>query len=251
MRVWSLIGGTWKQGEDRAADAWWFDITGPHDGLSQLAQRFNLHPLAVEDCYSPNPHVPKIDDFGAYIFVIVQALVPGGNEHSFEEIDAFIGPNFVITYADRAVQEIADVHASLKKGVTPRLGVDGLFHAVFDRAVDALLPAVNALSDELDGVQERVVQEPAPVSNTAILEMRAQAGQLRRVLTPQMDVAIRLSRGDFAVIHESNRIYYRDIYDHLARVDLALEAVREDADVALSTVLSVINNQMSDVMKVL
>lgn len=251
MRAWSLIDGAWKQGEDRTAGAWWFDVTGQHDGLSQLAQRFSLHPLAVEDCYSPNIHVPKIDDFGPHLFIVVQALIPGSTDDVFEEVDVFLGPNFVITYADRAVTEIEDTHASLRKGVAPRPGVDGIFHSVFDRAVDSLLPSINGLSDKIDLLQEAVVMEPGAESHTAILEMRAHAGRLRRVLSPQMDVAMRLSRGEHAVIQAANQIYFRDIYDHLARVDLALEAVREDADVALSTFLSAINNRMNDVMKVL
>jgi magnesium transporter len=251
MRVWSLIDGAWKQGEDRTASAWWFDVTGQHDGLSQLAQRFSLHPLAVEDCYSPHIHVPKIDDFGAHLFIVVQALIPGSTDEVFEEIDVFLGPNFVITYSDRSLPEIEDTHASLRKGVAARPGADGVFHSIFDRAVDSLLPAINGLSDKIDLLQEAVVMEPGAESHTAILEMRAHAGRLRRVLSPQMDVAMRLSRGEHAVVQQANQIYFRDVYDHLARVDLALEAVREDADVALSTFLSAINNRMNDVMKVL
>lgn len=251
MRVWSLNGGAWKQGEDRAADAWWFDVVGPHDGLSQLAQRFALHPLAVEDCYSTNIHVPKIDDFGPYIFIVIQALMPEPGDEVFEEADVFLGGNFLITYADRTIPEIEDVHAVLRKGVATRPGVDGLFHAVFDRAVDSLLPAVNTLADRVDALQEGVVLEPGPASHTAILEMRAHAGRVRRVLVPQMDVSMRLSRGEFPLVQQQNQIYFRDVYDHLARVDLALEAVREDADVALSTLLSAVNNRMNEVMKVL
>ncbi|MEX0784138.1 MAG: magnesium transporter CorA family protein [Dehalococcoidia bacterium] len=251
MRVWSLNGVIWKQGEDRGAEAWWFDVTGPHGGLSELAKRFSLHPLAVEDCYSPLIHVPKIDDFGGHLFIVVQALSPGSTDDVFEELDVFLGPNFIITYTDHPLAELDDTMLSLRKGITARPGVDGIFHAVFDRGVDSILPAVNALSDKIDALQEVVVLAPGAESHTAILEMRAHAGRLRRVLTPQMEVAMRLSRGEYAVIQQANLIYYRDIYDHLARVDLALEAVREDADVALSTFLSAINNRMNEVMKVL
>ena len=250
MRVWSLTGGAWKQGDERSADGWWFDIVGPHDGLSQLAERFRLHPLAVEDCYSTNIHVPKIDDFGDHLFIVIQVLT-GEAGRPVEELDAFVGEKFVITYADRAIAEVEAAHQALKKGVTLRPGTDGIFHAVFDRAVDSTLPMVSAFSDRLDTLQETVVEAPVSESHTAILEMRAEAGRLRRILIPQVDVAMRLSRGEFPVIQEANRIYFRDIYDHLVRVDLALESVREDADVALSTYLSALNNRMSEVMKVL
>lgn len=251
MRVWSLKDGAWKQGEERAASAWWFDVTGPHDGLSELAKRFSLHPLAVEDCYSTVLHVPKIDDFGRYLFIVIQAVMPGSMDRPFEELDVFLGPDFIITYADGPVGEVAERQQSLRKGVSVRPGPDGIFHSLFDLAVDNIFPEVNALSDALDEMQEKVVQDPGAESHRQILAMRAHAGRLRRVLTPQLSVALRLSRGEFELVHEENRIYFRDIYDHLARIDLALEAVREDAEVALSTYLSAINNQMNEVMKVL
>ncbi|MGH2627612.1 MAG: magnesium transporter CorA family protein, partial [Anaerolineales bacterium] len=156
-------------------------------------------------------------------------------------------------YADRAIPEVEALQQTLRKGIGHRPGTDGIFHAIFDLAVDDILPAVNAASDELDELQESVVRNPSPGagSHQAILELRAHAGRLRRVLTPQMAVAMRLSRGEFPAIHESNRMYFRDIYDHLVRVDLALEAVRDDSEVALSTYLSAINNRMNEVMKVL
>lgn len=251
MRVWSFSGKSWTQGEEKAAEAWWFDIAGTHDGLSELAERFQLHPLAIEDCYSTALHVPKIDDFGEHLFIVIQVLRPDTPDDAFEELDVFLGHNFVISYADEAVPEIEAHHQALRKGIASRPGTDGIFHGLFDRTVDGILPAVNKLGDELDTLQEATVREPGAASHNAILEARAHAGRLRRVLLPQMNVAMLLSRGDFPVIQQANAIYFRDIYDHLARVDLALEAIREDAEVALSTYLSAVNNRLSEVMKVL
>jgi magnesium transporter len=77
------------------------------------------------------------------------------------------------------------------------------------------------------------------------------AGRIRRVLTPEIQVMMRFGRGEFAIVEEANRPYFRDVYDHLLRVDLALEGVREDTEVALSMHLSALNNRLSEVMKVL
>lgn len=251
MQTWSLCDGTWKQGEDPTATAWWFDVVTPEGGLSDLAERFSLHPLAVEDCYSSLIHVPKIDDFGTHVFVVIQVLCVDAADAAFEELDVFLGPNFVITYADRPLPDLDVNHRALAKGIAPRPGPDGIFHAIFDVAVDSMLPTVTSLADRLDSLQEEVVQQPGAASHTAILAIRAQAGRLRRILTPEMSVAMLLSRGEYSVVQDANRIYFRDIYDHLARVDLSLEGVREDAEVALSTYLSAINNRMNEVMKVL
>jgi magnesium transporter len=96
-----------------------------------------------------------------------------------------------------------------------------------------------------------MLKSNAGTRHRQILASRARAGRIRRILTSQLAVMQRLSRGEFALISEPNRIYFRDIYDHLVRIDLALEGLREDAEVALSTYLSAVNNRLSEVMKVL
>jgi magnesium transporter len=253
VRVWSLVEGRWRKGENPSAEAWWFHVVGESDGLNRLAKRFGLHPLAIEDCYSKNLHVPKIDDFGEHIFVVLQIVALAAVDHidRLEELDIFLGPNFLITYSDREIPEVEAVHGVLSESISVRPGSDGLFHAIADRAIDAILPKLNAIGDELDALQEQILQQPDAEVNRAVLEIRGRAGRLRRVLTPQMNVMLRLSRGEFGMIRDPNRIYFRDVYDHLMRDDLALESLREDAEVALSTYLAVISNRLNEVMKVL
>jgi magnesium transporter len=250
---WSLVAGNWQPGDLPAAEARWFDLVGPGNGeLKLLADRFNLHPLAVEDCLSILMHAPKIDEFEGYLFVVLQALVPGDEEAELEELDAFLGPEFVITYQDERIPATAAVAEALRQGIATRPGVDGIFHAVVDRMVDNILPQVHTLAEQLEAIEDQAVEEPgAKGAHQSILAMRAKAGQVRRVMAPQLAVIQRLSRGEFSQIGEANRIYFRDIYDHLVRVDLSLEELREDAEVALGTYLSAINNRLSEVMKVL
>jgi len=71
------------------------------------------------------------------------------------------------------------------------------------------------------------------------------------VIVPEQNLMLRLGRGEFVLVQPSNQVYYRDIYDHLVRVDMALEGLREDAEVALGTYMSALNNRMNEVMKVL
>ncbi|MGI8925362.1 MAG: magnesium transporter CorA family protein [Tepidiformaceae bacterium] len=253
METWSLAGGQWSEGEAEGAEAHWFNLVGAGDGaLAALAARLGLHPLAVEDCLSLLPHAPKIDDFGDYIFVVLQALVPGEGGPRQEELDVFLAAHFLVTYADRPVAALAETAAALRQGVSARPGTDGLFYEITDRAVDAGLPLVNVLAERLDTIQDLVIEGPGrPSEQRDILEVRAHAGRIRRLLTPQLAVLQRLSRGEVGQVAEANRIYFRDIYDHLVRIDLALEGLREDAEVALSTYLSALNNRMNQVMKVL
>lgn len=253
MDVLSFVDGRWQPGESPAAQIRWYNLTGPGNGeLQALGDRYGLHPLAIEDCISTLVHAPKIDEFAGYLFIVLQTLVPGDDGPEPEELDVFLGPDFLITYQDRPVPATAAMHEALRNGIAARPGADGLLYEVADRAVDSILPQVHALAERLETLQDDVLLSPgAAGAHQAILAVRARAGQVRRLLTPQMAVTQRLSRGEFPQVAEPNRIYFRDIYDHLVRIDLALEGLREDAEVALGTYLSAINNRLSEVMKVL
>ena len=264
MQTWSARDGVWQRGEAEGADFAWFDITGREDpALDELATRFQLHPLAVEDCRSELAHAPKIDDFGEHLFIVLHGVMDGNRarDRETEEFDVFLGSNFLITYQDRAIevpgadgdQPVAAVLISaLENGIAVRPGPDGALYELLDRVVDAILPRVNALTEQLDAIHDEILASGHDrVQHRDILALRARAGHIRRVLTPELAVVQRLSRGGFAEISEENRIYFRDIYDHLVRADLALQGLREDTEVAISTYLSAINNRLSEVMKVL
>lgn len=265
MQAWSFAGGKWVEGEAADATFTWFNVVGGDDpALDELQRRFKLHPLAVEDCRSTQIHAPKIDDFGDHLFIVFQAVVdidPADTESpDTEELDVFLGSDFLITYQD-SPERTADAQqmtpddsfvAAIRNGVTVRPGPDGALYELIDRVVDDILPRVNQLAEELDAMQDEiVVRAKTADQHQQILTIRARAGRIRRILTPELAVIQRLSRGEFTEIGESNRVYFRDVYDHLVRIDLALEGLREDAEVALSTYLSAINNRLSEVMKVL
>lgn len=252
METWSFVGGRWQPGEEPAGTLRWFNVTGPEDGLEALAGRFSLHTLAVEDCRSRLVHAPKIDEFGDYLFIVVQTLVPAGDGPMAQELDVFLGRDFVITYQDDPGPATGAVVDALGKGIALRPGTDGLFYEIADRAVDSILPQVHRLAERLEAIQDQVLEISGNHgAHQSILAVRAKAGQIRRLLTQQLTVFQRLSRGEFPEVAEPNRIYFRDIYDHLVRIDLALEGLREDTEVALGTYLSAVNNRLSEVMKVL
>ena len=255
MRVWSFNNGRWQEGDTPGAEKRWFDLTGSdHDELRRLAPIYGLHHLAIDDCISPYLHTPKIDDFGQHVFIVVLAMVPATLSPVLEELDIFLGEDFLITYRDSAGVSpvLEDVAQALERGQALRPGTDGLLYEVLDRSVDAMIPRVSAMSDQLDEIEDSIVETSQPRQYThLILDLRREAGKIRRLLSPQLAVMLRFGRGELTLVHPGNVIYFRDIYDHLLRVDLALEELREDAEVALSMYLSTLNNKMNEVMKVL
>ncbi|WP_165772441.1 magnesium transporter CorA family protein [Tepidiforma thermophila] len=254
MRTWTCIDGSWRPGELDGGPRW-YDLSGAdRDDLLELASRYHLHPLAIEDCLSPYLHTPKIDDFGSYLFIVVLAMKPGTVEPILEELDIFLGPDFLITYRDdpATAPEVDGVVHALEQGLAVRPGTDGLFYEVLDRVVDSFLPRVSSMSEQLDALADLIIEGDRNGGlSQRVLEMRRTAGSIRRTMAPLLSVVLRFGRGEFALVQPSNVIYFRDIYDHLLRVDLALEELRDDAEVALNTYLSTLNNKMNEVMKVL
>lgn len=229
----------------------WHNVIGAEPELAKLAERYQLHPLSVEDCLSHSLHAPKIDDFGEHLFIVFQVFIQAATGPQPVELNVFLGADFLLTYQDEPIPAVGEVLSDLRNGLSIRPGCDGLLYSIVDRAVDELMPLTNSLSTLLDNIEIDIVEEGSMSHQTEILQLRSQAGMMRRLLTPQLSVLQRLSRGEFGFVQEPNRIYYRDIYDHLLRADLSLEGLREDTEVALSTYMSAVNNRLSEVMKVL
>ncbi len=253
METWSLLEGHWVHGDDPGAAARWHHVDGRANAdLHTLAERYRLHPLAVEACLSTAVHTPKVDEFADHIFIVVVSLVKAEGPDALEEIDIFLGADYLITWIDRDTPEMRATIEALDNGVTLRPGTDGLLYELLDRLVDGILPEVDTLAELIEGVETEVLagREQATASHR-VVGLRAQAGRIRRMLAPQMSVMQRLARGEFSQVSQPNAIYFRDVYDHMIRADLSLESVREDAEVVLSTYLSAMNNRMNEVMKVL
>ena len=254
MRVWSFEDGHWVDGE-RGDGPYWFDLHhGDAEKLRDLARRFGLHHLAVEDCLSPYFHTPKLEEFEEYLFIILGGMSEESEQPELEELDIFLGKQFLITYHDPATQPpaIAGLTSALRARQTVRPFTSGLFYEVADRAVDAIIPRVIEMGELLDDAEETILNgADARDTNRRVLARRTLAGNLRRMLAPQQQAMLRLGRDEFPMIPEPARPYFRDVYDHLLRVDLMLEEIREDTEVALSMYLSSLNNRLSEVMKVL
>jgi magnesium transporter len=130
-------------------------------------------------------------------------------------------------------------------------GADFLAHTILDSLVDLLLPAVEEMDETLDALESLILAEPDKQHLSQVLLLKRNTLRLRRTILPLRDVVNRLSRGEFELIHREALIFFRDIYDHIVRVEEMLEGLRDLADSALSSYLSAVNNRMNEVMKAL
>jgi len=220
-----------------------------------LRDLFHFHPLTIEDCLSPHVDPAKADDHGDYLFIVVQALSAFDSERELmeSEVDFYLGPNYVVSCHREPIPAIEHYHERCRQDeYVLSHTADWLLHGLLDALVDEYLPVVDAVDNTIDQLEEAVLHRPDSRLLQQIMLVKRNTLRLRRVATPQRDMMNRLSRGEYPkLIREETAIYYRDIYDHLVRVEYLIEALRDLADGALNTYLSVVSNRLNEVMKVL
>jgi magnesium transporter len=234
----------------------WLDmLVRSEDDGKLLEHPFNFHPLTIEDAVTDRVDPAKIDDHGDYIFVVVQALSTYIEHEELQsvEVDLYLGPNYVVSCHRAGLPAIEQFkeHCRRDEALFSR-GSDWLLHGILDAIVDEYLPIVDAVDETIDDLEARVIEDPDRALLQKIMMVKRNALRLRRATAPQREIMARLDRGEFPrLIKPETSIYFRDIYDHLVRVEYLIEALRDLADGALQTYLSVISNRLNEVMKIL
>jgi magnesium transporter len=220
-----------------------------------LSEVFGFHPLSIEDAMSRRVDPAKIDDHDTYIFIVTQSLGPYDSDEELEsvEVDFYLGSNYVVSTHREEVQSIEVFRERCRRNdVLLSRGADWVLHSLLDALVDDYLPVVDAIDETLDALEEDILDQPDTGHLQRVLLVKRNAIRLRRAATPQREIMNRLSRGEFPkLIREDHQIYFRDIYDHLVRIEYLVEGLRDLADGALNTYLSVVSNRLNEVMKVL
>jgi magnesium transporter len=219
-----------------------------------LKDTFSFHPLAIDDALHET-HVPKVDEWRDYLYVVLRAaeLVTDGQEQLLvPELDLFLGENFLVTYSSEHITALDRVwnHCLQDERWLVR-GPDYLLYRLADEIVTDMINLVDKIHVALDEIEDQIFGEASSDILEDLFVLKRNVLKLRRIVMPQRDVLQKLSRNSYAVIDKIDRIYFRDVYDHLVRLNDLLEALLILIGSALDTYLSVVNNRMSNVMKTL
>lgn len=242
---------------ERSGGLLWVDLEGADaaEARSILDGVFHFYHLAVDDCLNPHVDTPKIDDYGDYLFIIAQGIRFHARSERLEttELDLFLGTNYVVSFHSHRLAAVDDVRRRAgEDGPLAGRGADFLVHTLLDGLVDQFQPVVEEMDQVVDALEEAVLANPQRRVLQEILVLKRNALRLRRALLPGRDVVNRFARGEFPrLVGEETHMYFRDIYDHVVRVEEMVEGLRDLAESVLSTYLSSINNRMNEVMKVL
>ena len=235
----------------------WVDMECP-TGVDErvLLDVFKFHPLTVEDCHE-NRHYPKIEEFPGYLYFIVHGVRADTSPDRFNtiELDGFLGHNYVITYHHDTFRSINNVKQLLRTSpILCRRGPAFLCHQILDQIVDFYSPVLDDFDERIDRLEDTIftLKQPNNEILSQIMELKRSVLRMRRISVKQMDVILRMSRGEFPdLIPEEMRPFYRDVHDHLTRVVDLAENYRDLISGSLEAYLSVISNRMNEIMKVL
>jgi magnesium transporter len=217
--------------------------------LLSLVDPLGIHPLSVEDCMD-NLQVPKIEHFPKNTFIIFNAFSYIEKELRIDEVDIFIGENFLIT-----------VSGNNSEGRKPLNGIEGfvehelpnarkgpayLMHLILDHIVDQKFHAIEAMEDELEAAEEEVLATPATFNPGELIRLRRFLLNLRKSLFHEREILVKICRLDCPFVGEKAVFHFRDIYDHLAKFLELTENYREIVTSLMELYTSLLNNIMTN-----
>jgi magnesium transporter len=229
----------------------WVALKDPAaEELQKMAEEFDLHELAVEDCLKGHQR-PKIEEYGDQLFAVLQVIELHGDDIHVGEVAIFVGKNFVLSVRQRTELGFASVRVRAES--EPELlkfGSGFVFYALMDNIVDRYFPVVDALEVELEKIEERIFSgEPAKAIIKDLYSLKHKGMVVRHAVEPLIEAVHKLYGGRVPQVCVGTQEYFRDIYDHLLRVSQQLDGLRDMVITAMQVNLSMISLSENEVTK--
>jgi magnesium transporter len=223
----------------------------PASELNELQKVFGLHPLAIEDAQGGHQR-PKIEEYGDSLFAVLQMVEPNGDEFLVGEAAIFVGRNYILSVRTVARKGFQDVRArSEREPELLRHGPGYILYALMDAVVDRYFPVLDMLEDELETIEGRIfAPEGVPRENVeALYALKQRLMVMKHAVAPLLESVSNLTGARVPVLCSGITVYFRDVYDHLLRLNQTADSIRDTATTAISVNLSMVTLQESETMK--
>ena len=234
----------------------WINIDGLGDlsVLRILGERFNLHPLALEDVLDTSQR-PKVEQYDDYLFIVAKMIYFDKNkEIGAEQVSMFLGNTFLITLQEEADFDVFEpVRARIRsgKGRIRKAGSDYLAYALLDSIIDHYFPVLESIGTEIDAIEDELVENPLIRPVGSLHEHKRTLTQIRRMVWPLRDVTNLLLHEDPGLIHPDTKVYLRDCYDHSVQLMDVVESYRDVLSGLTEIHISSIGLRTNEIMRVL
>lgn len=218
--------------------------------LQQMSEEFGLHELAVEDAASGHQR-PKIEEYGDSLFAVVHTVELINGELNVGELDVFVGENYVLSVRNRSQQGFLGVRARCEhEPELLRQGPAFVLYALMDAVVDRYFPVTDALEQELETIEEKIFDKGTERANIQRLyELKRKVLIVKHAVAPLMEATGKLFGGRVPAICANTQEYFRDVYDHLYRINTSIDTIRDTISTAIQVNLSMVAIDESEVNK--
>ena len=231
----------------------WVDVSDGSDeeAKSVLEGLFQFHPLAVEDCLAPSDRA-KIEEYDGYLFLVIHAVTYHGGEMKMEELDLFIGRNFLVTYHRKPLKCVSSTIDRVQKNApTVARAPDRLTYTLLDFLLEGYSPALEELSGEISDLEKSMLSTPSGNILGEVMRLKGEAQRMRQVVWPQRETIARLAHGEFKLVRSHMLPYYRDLLDQLVKITSQAENARDSLTNVLQIHLNIQQMQVNHIIKVL
>ena len=230
----------------------WIGLNEPSEEvLQQVQKEFNLHDLAIEDAHMAHQR-PKIELYGDSVFVVLRTAQMNQEHHiEFGETHFFVGKNFIVSVRHGSTVAYTEVRTRCE--AMPELlskGQGFVLYAIMDFIVDRYFPVVQDMEQELTNIEEKIFKaKPSRQTTEQIYQLKRELLDVKRAVSPLVDTCNRLMRFDIKCISAETQPYFRDIYDHVVRINEIVDNTRELLNTALEANFSLISISQNDTSK--
>lgn len=231
----------------------WIGLHEPtEEVLKEVQKEFCLHDLAIEDAHSAHQR-PKIEMYGDSIFLVLRTARMNREEHRIEfgETHIFVGARYIVSVRHGSSITYKDVRVRCE--TNPQLlkkGPSFALYALMDSIVDQYFPIIDELEHELDQIEEKIFGGTIQRETTEeIYHLKREMLEVKRAVLPLIDICNRLVRFDTPLIPEDTRLYFRDVYDHVIRINEMVDTLRELLTSALEANFSLTSISQNEVAR--
>jgi magnesium transporter len=218
--------------------------------LKQMQEEFCLHELAVEDAQAGHQR-PKIEEYGDSLFAVIHTIELVEGKLNVGEVDIFVGKNYVLSTRNRCQQGFVDVRERCEREPHHlKRGAGFVFYALVDAVVDRYFPVVVALESELEIIEEQIFTKGSQRANIERLyQLKQKVTVLKHAVGPLLEAVGKLDGGRVPPIVANSKDYFRDVLDHLYRINTSIDSIRETIGTAIQVNLSMVSIEENEVNK--
>jgi magnesium transporter len=229
----------------------WVALKEPHPSeLEQMQKEFGLHDLAVEDAHTGHQR-PKIEEYGDSLFTVMHSVELVKGELVVGEVDVFVAESYVLTIRNGSQNNFLAVRSRCEREPEHlKRGSAFVLYALMDAVVDRYFPVVDALESELETIEEQIFTKGSQRTNIERLyQLKRKVVVLKHAVAPLIEAVAKLDGGRVPPIFVNTKEYFRDVHDHLHRINTSIDSIRDTIGTAIQVSLSMVSIDENEVNK--